>query len=98
MEESGAITRHCQGEAFKVQTQASVLLERRQSQSAVLRRQSQGDALRRPSTGDLLRRASHSTKAEPPNKADILKRSNKKFSVANAVAVVGVTKALLVGL
>ena len=76
----------------------SVLPAWKQSQAMGLRRQSQGDALHSPSPGDLLGRPSQSSQPQTPKKADILKRANKKFSVANAVAVVGVTKALLVGL
>jgi hypothetical protein len=70
---------------------------RRESQGDALRRQSQGDVLRRPSQGDMLRRPSQSAVSQKQCQGDILKRSNKKYSVANAVAVIGVTKALLVG-
>ena len=55
---------------------------RRQSQAYLTRRQSQAAVLNK------LRR---------PSQNDILKRSTKRNSVANAVAVTGITEALLVG-
>ena len=61
------------------------------------RRKSQWDVPRKYSQGEAKRRSSQ-TAASPKNaNCDILKRSNKKYSVANAVAVIGVTKALLIG-
>ena len=72
----------------------------RQGKADILRKQTQGDILwtRRQSQGVLLRRPSQSITSQKQSKGDILKRSNKKHSVANAVAVIGVTEALIVGM
>ena len=59
-------------------------LSRRHSQVPMLRPHPQGDTVRRPSQAAL-------------TQSKILKRSNKKYSVANAAAAIGVKTALLVG-
>ena len=83
-----------QTDQMDVGGQSQHYLTRRQSQAAVLRKQSQGDILRRQSQAAVLRRESDIQKQ---SQADILKRTTKKNSIANAVAVVGITEALLVG-
>ena len=71
--------------------------ERRTINGVLIRQTSQGDMIRRIRQLNINRRPSQYEAAQKPGNADILKRSDKKFSVANAVAVIGVTKALLVG-
>ena len=77
---------------------------RRQSQGEnlegfnIYRRKSQWDIPRSYSVGKAVRRGSLAVSSQKQPNCDILVRTNKKNSVANAVAVIGVTKALLIGL
>jgi hypothetical protein len=59
-------------------------LSRRHSQLPMLREHAQGETVQRPSKASL-------------TQSLIMKRSNKKYSVANAAATIGLKTALLVG-
>ena len=75
-------------------------MTRMQSQAAVEKRKDHGDVLdvlRRKSQGVILRKQSQEEELRRQSQGDILKRATKKNSVANAVAVIGVTEALLLG-
>ena len=94
---------HSQHYLTRRQSQAAVL--QRESQAfnslnkqsqAALRRESQGNSLNKQSQA-VVRRESQGNTLNKQSQADILKRTTKKNSIANAVAVVGITEALLVG-
>ena len=87
MAEQGVARRKSQGEG----------LLRPKEELTVYRRKSQWDVPRKYSRSETERRASILAATQKPGKSDIMERSNKKHSVANAVAVIGVTEALLIG-
>ena len=75
-----------------------IVLERRTLNGVLIKQSSKGDLLKRIKQLDIERRPSEYEPHQKQSKANILKRANKKYSVANAVAVIGVTKALLIGI
>ena len=87
----------CQTDQMDVGGQSQHYLTRRQSQAAVLRRESQAFNSLNKQSQAALRRESQGNSLSKQSQADILKRTTKKNSIANAVAVVGITEALLVG-
>ena len=74
-----------------------VILERRTLNGVLIRQTSNGDLLKRIKQLDGKGKPSKPFASRGQSKANILKRADQEYSVANAVAVIGVTNALLVG-
>ena len=83
-------------QGFMMQSKG-VILERRTLNGVLIRQTSNGDLLKRIKQLDGKGKPSKPFASGGQSKANILKRADQEYSVANAVAVIGVTNALLVG-